>query len=285
MLDEGETVAIIGANGAGKSTFLRAVAGTAAERAGRRPTSTGAPIGATAGRRGRAPRHRAGAGGPPAVPLADCRGEPAGRRATAGKTPGHWNLDARLRAVPGPRRAPHAARQRALRRPAADGGDRPGADVEPARAALRRDQPRPRADRHPRHLRVRCRRSRRRAPASSSSSRTSCRRMKVADRVYCFQEGRMTLTGTPGRADARGRSTPPISGCERWSLARHPHPGRAARRPLCAVRGRAVADLRHHAAGQPRAWRSDRARRLPHPGARRRRSASIRSSPSLSPCR
>ena len=37
------------------------------------------------------------------------------------------------------------------------------------------------------------------APASSWSSRTSCRRMAVADRVYCFQEGRVSLAGRPQR--------------------------------------------------------------------------------------
>ena len=36
--------------------------------------------------------------------------------------------------------------------------------------------------------------------------------MKVADRVYCFQEGRMTLAGAPGGAVRASRSTPPISG-------------------------------------------------------------------------
>ena len=51
-----------------------------------------------------------------------------------------------------------------------------------------------------RHLRARCRRSWPRASRSSSSSRTSCRRSRVASRVYCLQEGRVSLAG-------RGRAT------------------------------------------------------------------------------
>src|SRR5215475_9035228 len=45
MLDKGETVAIIGANGAGKSTFLKAVAGLIHSAAGS-VLVDGAPIGA-----------------------------------------------------------------------------------------------------------------------------------------------------------------------------------------------------------------------------------------------
>ena len=35
--------------------------------------------------------------------------------------------------------------------------------------------------------------------------------MKVADRVYCFQEGRVSLTGAPARTHARTDSRAPIS--------------------------------------------------------------------------
>ena len=42
-------------------------------------------------------------------------------------------------------------------------------------------------------------------------------------------------------------------------MDQHHHPGRADRRALRDVRGRAVADLRRHAARQHRAWRPDRA--------------------------
>ena len=61
--------------------------------------------------------------------------------------------------------------------------------------------------------------------------------------------------------------------------------GRAGRRALRHVRGRAVADLRRHAARQHRAWRSHRARRLSRAGDDRSRSGSIRSPRSSSWCR
>src|SRR5271169_5167984 len=56
-------------------------------------------------------------------------------------------------AVPGAETASYRAEPFFIRRRAADGGDRARIDVEPARASVRRDQPRPRADRHPRYLR------------------------------------------------------------------------------------------------------------------------------------
>ena len=92
--------------------------------------------------------------------------------------PGPVDARARLRAVSGAGRAAALPAHVAVRRPAADGGDRPRADVEPAAAAVRRDQPRPRADRGARHLRAAAGDRRARAVARSSSSRTSRRRSR-----------------------------------------------------------------------------------------------------------
>ena len=106
-------------------------------------------------------------------------------------------------------------------------------------------------------------------------------------------EGRMTLTGAPASSQEdihaayfghEGRLAyaaiagqghrgylPPWGRCPEDSVGlrstrhapRRHHPGHPARRALRAVRLRPVADLRRHAPGQPRAWRPDRARRLP----------------------
>ena len=87
----GETVALIGANGAGKSTLLRSITGLLP----RRPSAIA--LRGRADRRPREPRDRApgrrdGARGTPAVPIAQRRGEPPGRRRMAAATaPGRWS--------------------------------------------------------------------------------------------------------------------------------------------------------------------------------------------------
>ena len=95
---------------------------------------------------------------------------------------------------------------------------------------------------------------------------------------------RLLLPGGPGVAvgpagGADARADPPglFRTLSMTRLARHDHSRRPARRPLRAVRGRPVADLRHHAAGQSRPWRSDRAGGVRDPGAGEHGSASIRS--------
>ena len=95
-------------------------------------------------------------------------------------------------------------------------------------------------------------------------------------RALCGRRPRLLPDGGPrhaGRrtADAVARGDPRrlFRRAERMTrLARHADPGRAARRALRALRDEPVADLRHHAAGQPRAWRPDRARHLPDPRSR-----------------
>ena len=131
---QGGIVALIGANGAGKSTFLKAIAGQMANQAGRNQI--------------RGPRDRLalvrrncrhgdcdGTGGAAAVPESYRRRESQGRRLLGQ----NGTLDARhgLCPVPGPERTPAECRDRAIGGPAADGRDRPRADVEPAPSPLR----------------------------------------------------------------------------------------------------------------------------------------------------
>ena len=134
-------------------------------------------------------------------PLAVRRGEPAGRRLRPAAA-GRWNLDRVYGSFPLLRERAAIRRHGAVRRPAADGRDRPRADVEPAAAPVRRAQPRPRPDRHPRHLRGAAdikAAGHQRGPGRAGHHP----RAAVADRVYCFQEGRVTLTGRPAGSDPR----------------------------------------------------------------------------------
>ena len=104
---------------------------------------------------------------------------------------------ARLRAVSDAGGAPPPAEPVAVRRPAADGRHRPRADVEPAAAAVRRDQPRPRADRHPRHLRAHSGDRRR---GHVAGHRRAGHRAGAEDRAPC-----LLPAGGPRRAAGRGR--------------------------------------------------------------------------------
>ena len=178
-----------------RSTLLKSIAGSDAlsrrdaivlrRRADRRPAGP---------RRGRA-RHRAGAGRTAAVSLAHRRGEPADRRAA--RPAGPVESRARLRAVSGARPSGDSAEHVALRRPAADGGDRPRADVQSAAAAVRRDQPRPCADRRARHLCRAAGHRARRNRRSSSSSRTSCRRSPPRPASTACRKAALSLAGAP----------------------------------------------------------------------------------------
>ena len=137
----GEIVTILGANGAGKTSLLKAIAGRRADAAGqagepRRPRSLGA-----AGARDR--RKRAGAGArrarhlrrPDGEGKSPARRQPATRAPRRAKRRGASRCSAlfpRLRERAAPDRAHHE------RRRAADARHRPRADVEPGYPAARR---------------------------------------------------------------------------------------------------------------------------------------------------
>ena len=97
--------------------------------------------------RDRAQRHGPGAAGPPRISDARRRGEPAGRRAQP--RPPWLESRPRLQAVSAPARAPQSARQDAVRRRAADAGDRPRADDQPRLPDHGRAVGGPGADHHP----------------------------------------------------------------------------------------------------------------------------------------
>ncbi len=120
-------------------------------------------------------RNRDGAGGAAAIPVTDRRGKSVDRQLRSERG-GSMVARQHLCTVSRPEGPPRRAEPDLVRRRAADGGDRARADVEPARAALRRDQPRPGADRDPQHLRRDAAHQGRTAPASCWSSRTSSRR-------------------------------------------------------------------------------------------------------------
>ena len=82
-VNAGETVVLLGTNGNGKSTLMKCVMGIVRPRAGRIVAEIDGEKHDLVGRAteaDRRSRHRAGAGGPAAVPAADGRGEPAARR-------------------------------------------------------------------------------------------------------------------------------------------------------------------------------------------------------------
>ena len=65
---------------------------------------------------------------------------------------------------------------------------------------------------------------------------------RASRKLYCLQEGRVSLEGRPRALKPREPSRPPISGSERCSIgSTSSDPGGAARRPLRPVRRRPVA--------------------------------------------
>jgi len=193
-LEKGETIAIIGANGAGKSTFLKSIAGLIAGEAGS-VLLDGAPIGA----RPAAEIVRLG------IALV-----PEGRRlfpsltveenlligGHARKTPGAWTLD-RVYAL-----FPILKQRRSSAAPTLSGGQQQMAAIGRALMSNPRillcDEislglaPIVIADIYAALPRIK---------AEGTSvvlvEQDIVQAMKAADRVYCFQEGRLTLEGRP----------------------------------------------------------------------------------------
>src|SRR5262249_12409471 len=140
------------------------------------------------------PRRCAGARRAPAVSVALGRGEPPHRRPT---WPGRAvEPAADLRAVPGAGRAPPRGEHLALRRRAADGRDRPRADVQSETSSLRRDQPPARAHRGAPDL----------CPPALDRRRRKLPRHRRAGRRAGAQGGepRLLPAGGPRRARRRG---------------------------------------------------------------------------------
>ena len=106
-LAEGEIVAVLGANGAGKSSLLKAILGLVPAAVGRVRVAGADVTGWPAARRAR-PGHRARARGPADPRRPHGRGEPADGRAMRGATTAalRAEIDGDLRALPQPRRAP-----------------------------------------------------------------------------------------------------------------------------------------------------------------------------------
>ena len=199
MLDKGETVAIIGANGAGKSTFLRAVAGLI-RSASDSVLLDGAPIGAK-------PAAEIVKLGIALVPEGR-RLFPSlsveenlqiggyGRKMQGPKIKGHWTLD-RVYAL-----FPILKERRSQAAPTLSGGQQQMAAI--GRALMS----------NPRILlcdeislglapiiiaEVYAALPQIKAEGTSVVlvEQDIVQAMKIADRVYCFQEGRLSLTGRP----------------------------------------------------------------------------------------
>ena len=136
----GEIVTLVGANGAGKTTLLRAISGVQPIAAGRDPCSRAEPIERLPGACARRARHRPGARRPAVVRAAVGRGQSAssapGRRRDAEHR--RRACAASTRCFPMLAATPRTRRRHAVRRPAADAGDRPRADGEAQAAAARR---------------------------------------------------------------------------------------------------------------------------------------------------
>ena len=193
--EAGETVAIIGANGAGKSTLLKTLTGLipAAREAVR---FAGEAIG------GLSPAHilkrgvALGAGGATAVSFAERRGKPAHRRRSS---QARRCLDARDRL----RSLSRSARATRLRRATAlSGGQQQMVAIGRAlmsnpRLLLCDEISLGLAPIVVKDSTPRCRRSRRSGCAVVIVEQDIVQALAVANRVYCLQEGRIALSGTP----------------------------------------------------------------------------------------
>ena len=135
-VDAGESVALVGANGAGKTTFLKCVSGLIAHKRGS-IAFDGREISATPAEADRPARNRSDAGRSNALSQPQRRGKLAnGRTEPPSRTLG---FGACLSAVSVARRAPAANAEYPVRRPTRPGRDREGANGQSTPAVVRRD--------------------------------------------------------------------------------------------------------------------------------------------------
>ena len=222
---EGETVVILGANGAGKSTLLKAIAGLVPARPGARVRLADLPILGLPAHRVLEARHRAGPRGPRHLPRPHRRREPHARRLRRSRPRGGEGEPREgPRPLPPPRRAPPPARRHHVRRRAADGGDRPRADVGAAAADARRAEPRPRAGARRRALRRPRPHRRRRHQRAASSSRTSAPASPSPTAATCWRPAASS-------AKARHRASPTTRRCSTPSSEWPPKPEHSRRPP------------------------------------------------------
>ena len=128
-VDRGQIVALLGGNGTGKSTLLKATSGLIKPWSGS-ITFDGERIDGLAARHDRQARPRAGDAGQGSVPRHDGRGEPEARRLCRQRPrQDRRRARARLRLLPDPEGKAQPAVRHAVRRPAADGVHRPRPDV------------------------------------------------------------------------------------------------------------------------------------------------------------
>ncbi len=203
----GEIIAVIGPNGAGQVDADQRDRRDAALAPGHAHISTGIDLGGVAAASHVPLRHRAGAGGTAAfrhhvgeenLEIGCYRGE--ARRAARRR-----RLERVYALFPVLRDKRHQHGRRALRRAAADGGDRPGDDGEAAPTAARRAVARPCAGHRRRRVPRRSAACTRRASRSCSSSRTSPRRSRSPHRAYVLEEGRIVAEGLPADLLAQTR--------------------------------------------------------------------------------
>ena len=128
QVEQGQILGLLGRNGVGKTTLVNSIVGFNPPRRGK-VVFKGEDITAAVVVRNGAHRHGPGAAGPPRVSDLERGGKPAGRRAQ--HRPPRLESRPRLQAVSAPAGAPQPARQDAVRRRAADAGNRPRADDQP----------------------------------------------------------------------------------------------------------------------------------------------------------